>query len=65
MPVLLKLAVHGSPGAATRRSQALRVAARAFDVILFDGAEGLKGKGFPPRPPPQAVIAPVSEPPVI
>lgn len=40
MPVLLKLAVHGGPGAATRRSQALRVAARAFDVILFDGAEG-------------------------
>lgn len=40
MPVLLKLAVHGGPGAATRRSQTLRVAARAFDVILFDGTEG-------------------------
>ena len=38
MLVLLKLAAHGDPGAATRRSQALRVAARAFEVILFDGA---------------------------
>ena len=41
--VLLKLAAHGDPGAATRRSQALRVAARAFEVILFDGA-GQAGK---------------------
>ena len=39
MLVLLKLAAHGGPGAATRRSQALRVAARAFEVILFDGAD--------------------------
>ena len=54
MLVLLKLAAHGDPGAATRRSQALRVAARAFEVILFDGA-GQAGKGktaslpYPPR----------------
>ena len=38
------LAAHGGPGAATRRSQALRVAARAFEVILFDGA-GQAGRG--------------------
>ncbi len=37
MLVLLILAAHGGSGAAMRRSQALRVAARAFDVILFDG----------------------------
>lgn len=54
MLVLLKLAAHGGPGAATRRSQALRVAARAFEVILFDGA-GQAGMGktaslpYPPR----------------
>ena len=44
MLVLLKLAAHGDPGAATRRSQALRVAARAFEVILFGGA-GQAGRG--------------------
>ena len=38
MLVLLILAAHGGSGTATRRSQALRVAARAFEVILFDGA---------------------------
>ena len=38
------LAAHGGPGAATRRSQALRVAARAFEIILFDGAAGRKRK---------------------
>jgi len=59
------LAAHGGPGAAMRRSQALRVAARAFEVILFDGPDGQGGKNrFPPlhRPRPQAVIAPVPGP---
>lgn len=53
MLVLLKLAAHGGPGAATRRSQALRVAARAFEVILFDGAgQAGRGKTAPlPYPP--------------
>ena len=65
MLVLLKLAAHGDPGAATRRSQALRVAARAFEVILFDGAGRQKRENcIPPlsRPRPQAVIAPVPGP---
>ena len=59
------LAAHGGPGAATRRSQALRVAARAFEVILFDGAgRQEKENCIPPlsRPRPQAVIAPVPGP---
>ena len=59
------LAAHGGPGAATRRSQALRVAARAFEVILFDGADGQKRENCTPplfRPLPQAVIAPVPGP---
>ena len=63
--VLLKLAAHGDPGAATRRSQALRVAARAFEVILFDGAGGQERENCTPplsRLLPQAVIAPVPGP---
>jgi len=59
------LAAHGGSGAATRRSQALRVAARAFEVILFDGAgRQEKENCIPPlsRPRPQAVIAPVPGP---
>ncbi len=49
MPVLLMLAAHGGPGTAMRRSQALRVAARAFEAILFDGAGG-QGVGTAPIP---------------
>ncbi len=59
------LAAHGGPGAATRRSQALWVAARTFEVILFDGAGGQERENCTPplsRPLPQAVIAPVPGP---
>ena len=37
MSVLLILAAHGGSGAAICRLQAIRIAARAFAVILFDG----------------------------
>ena len=65
MLVLLDLAAHGGSGAAMRRLQALRVAARAFEVILFDGAGGQERENCTPplsRPLPQAVIAPVPGP---
>ena len=65
MLVLLKLAAHGGPGAATRRSQALRGAARAFVVIWFDrNIRGGREKLLPSlsHPYPQAVIAPVPGP---
>ena len=64
MLVLLILAAHGGSGAATRRSQALRVAARAFEVILFDGAgrTGRKTASTLIPSAPQAVIAPAPGP---
>ena len=40
------LAAHGGSSAATRRSQALRVAARAFEVILFDGAGSHRARAW-------------------
>ncbi len=65
MLVLLDLAAHGGSGAAMRRLQALRVAARAFEVILFDrNIRGGREKLLPSlsHPYPQAVIAPVPGP---
>ncbi len=64
MSVLLILAAHGGSGAAIRRLQAIRIAARAFEVILFDGqTAGVKTASLHIcHPRPQAVFASALEP---
>ena len=59
MLVLLDLAAHGGSGAAMRRLQALRVAARAFDVIFMTD---WNRENIPSLSCPQAVIASVPGP---
>lgn len=51
---------HGGPGASMRRSQALRVAARVFEVILFDRTD--RKEKHLSRKVLQTVIAPVPGP---